>query len=147
MADLARSLFAIFLGFSTGAVVAAAVFAFITVIGIVPHLAQKTNTKRFSRIYESAIAVGGILGTLAATFHMRIPGGAFIAVMLALCTGIFYGALAMSLAEVLDVMPILSRRGRVQRGMALFVIAIALGKLVGSLLYFLLGGFHDAGNM
>jgi len=53
----------------------------------------------------------------------------------------------MSLAEVLNVIPILTRRGRLQHGMFYFVLAIALGKLVGALLYFLIPGFYDVGSM
>jgi stage V sporulation protein AB len=62
-----------------------------------------------------------------------------------LAGGIFYGVLAMSLAEVLDMLPILSRRGGVRRGLYYFVLAVALGKTVGSLLYFLIPGFYDGG--
>jgi stage V sporulation protein AB len=49
----------------------------------------------------------------------------------------------MALAETLDVLPILSLRGRVGRGMFSFVMAIALGKMAGSLMYFLMEGFYE----
>jgi len=88
---------------------------------------------------------GGIFGTLAGIFNFRIPIGAFSAVI-SLCVGIFYGVLAMSLAETLNVIPILTRRGRVQKGMFFFVLAIALGKLCGSLIYFLVPGFYQTGG-
>jgi hypothetical protein len=35
------------------------------------------------------------------------------------------------------------RRGRIQRGMFYFVLAIAIGKTVGALLYFLIPGFFE----
>ena len=129
------------LGFGSGTVIAGAVFAFITIIGVVPRLAQKTGTAKYVKYYETAIVAGGIFGTLAGIFNFYIPIGIFSAVV-SLCVGIFYGVLAMSLAETLDVIPILTRRGRVQQGMFFFIIAIALGKLCGSLAYFLIPGFQ-----
>ncbi|MCL1842400.1 MAG: stage V sporulation protein AB [Defluviitaleaceae bacterium] len=152
MAELAvlKHVISVVLGFSSGLVIAGAVFAFITVVGVVPRLAQKTGTQTHYKIYESSIAVGGILGTIIGFTQIGLPvgiAGAVILVIMSLCIGIFYGCLAMSLAEVLDVIPILTRRGRVQRGLFFFVLAIALGKLIGSLLYFLVSGFHEPGAM
>jgi len=137
----------IFVGLASGMVVASAVFAFITAIGIVPRLAQKTRTPMYCRVYESAISLGGILGSFASFSQIRLPGGEIIAVIFSLAVGIFYGVLAMSLAEVLDVIPILTRRGRFKKGLFFFVLAIALGKLIGSLMYFLVSGFYDANSM
>lgn len=137
----------ILLGFGSGMVVAGAVFAFITVVGIVPRFAQKTKTVRHIKAYESAIVAGGIFGTIAGAVNLTLPIGSFAVVILSLGAGVFFGALAMSLAEVLNVIPILTRRGRIQQGMFFFVLAIALGKMCGSLLYFLVPGFFDAASM
>ena len=147
MNDFVLNFISIVIGLSSGMFVSGAVFAFITVIGIVPRFAQKTRTQRYCRYYETAIALGGIFGTVAIFTQMKIPLGAIILGALSLCVGIFYGALAMSLAEVLDVFPIMARRGRVKRGMFFFVLAMALGKLTGALMYFLIPGFYDAGHM
>ena len=135
------------IGVGTGLVVSGAVFAFITIVGVVPRLAQKTKTERHIRIYESAIILGGIFGTATGLGQFTLPIGNGAVVVLALANGIFFGALAMSLAEVLNVIPILTRRGRLQHGMFYFVMAIALGKFIGALLYFLIPGFYDAGSM
>ena len=135
------------IGVGTGLVVSGAVFAFITIVGVVPRLAQKTKTEQHIRIYESAIILGGIFGTLTGVVQFTLPIGAVGVVVLSLANGIFFGALAMSLAEVLNVIPILTRRGRLQHGMFFFVLAIALGKFIGALIYFLIPGFYDAGSM
>lgn len=49
---------------------------------------------------------------------------------------IFVGGLIMSLAEVLDVFPILLRRGRIQSGIPWMVLSIGIGKMLGAYLYF-----------
>ena len=142
-----RHVLAMLIGLGTGIVVSGAVFAFITIVGIVPRLAQKTKTERNTKIYETAIICGGIFGTLTGVVNLRLPIGNFGVAAISIANGIFFGALAMSLAEVLNVIPILTRRGRLQHGMFYFVLAIALGKLVGALLYFLIPGFYDVGSM
>jgi len=138
---------AILIGVGTGIVVSGAVFAFITIVGVVPRLAQKTRTERQIKIYESAIVLGGIFGTITGLGHFTLPIGSLPVIAISLANGVFFGALAMSLAEVLNVIPILTRRGRLQQGMFYFVMAIALGKLIGALLYFLVPGFYDSGSM
>ena len=137
----------IMIGLGSGMVVSGAVFAFITILGVVPRFAQKTHTTEQIKTYESAIVAGGIFGTIAGAVQFSVPLGSVGAVVMGVAVGVFYGAMAMSLAEILNVIPILTRRGRIQTGMFYIVLAIALGKMVGSLLYFLVPGFFDANGM
>ena len=60
-------------------------------------------------------------------------------VLVALCCGIYVGCQAMALAEILNTFPILFRRTKLQMGLRWGVLFIALGKLVGSLWYFIFG--------
>lgn len=136
-----KMLLLILIGFGSGIVIAGAVFAFIAIIGVVPRLAQKTKTEKYIKLYEEAIIWGGIFGTTTMLFDYYIPVGSIIVAAISTCIGIFYGCLAVSLAEVLDVIPILSRRGHIQEGMMYFVFAIAFGKLIGSTLYYFVPGF------
>jgi stage V sporulation protein AB len=136
-----KVILAVLLGFGSGAVISGAVFAFISIIGVVPRLAQKTGTKKYIRLYEEAIIFGGILGCVEGFYNFPLPMPSIIVIILGFCTGIFYGCLAVSLAEVLDVIPILTRRTKLGKGMFFFILAIALGKLSGSLLYYIIPGF------
>jgi len=138
---------AIFLGFASGVLVAGAVFAFITAVGLVARLAQKTKTQAQTRLYETAIGLGGLFGTVMGAAQVHLPIGTPLVVLWGFCAGIFLGCLAMSLAETLNVIPIFTRRMRIQRGMFYIVLAVAAGKLIGSLLYFLIPGFFDPGNL
>lgn len=138
---LIKMILLIIIGFGSGVVIAGAVFAFIAIIGVVPRLAQKTNTAKYIKVYEEAIIFGGIFGTSSLLFNYYIPIGKLLVMFISLCIGIFYGCLAVSLAEVLDVIPILTRRGKIQKGMMYFICAIAIGKLIGSLLYYFIPGF------
>jgi len=132
---------AVGLGLASGMTIAAAVFAFIAAIGIVPRLAMRTHTQRKIIIYEEAITFGGIFGCLTMVFKFSLPMFSWLVAFLAMLAGVFIGVLAMSLAETLDVLPILARRLSIKKGMSWFVLAIALGKFVGSLVYFIVNGF------
>lgn len=56
--------------------------------------------------------------------------------MLGLFSGIFVGGWILALAEIVNIFPILTRRIGLTKGLSLVVIAIALGKMSGSLIYF-----------
>lgn len=137
-----RSVFLAFYGFSSGLLVSAGVFAFIAAIGIVPRLAKRTETQRFIPLYEDIITLGGLFGTTAMFIDYRLPPVPFLAGTFALLTGIFVGVLAVALAEVLNVMPVMLRRSRITRGLPWLILAFALGKAAGSLVYFLVDGFY-----
>ena len=96
----------------------------------------------FIRIYEDAIVLGGIWGTTAMFIRYRLPSVPLLLGCYALCTGIFVGVLAMALTEVLNVIPILLRRTRLTKGLPWLILAFALGKVCGSLVYFLVDGFY-----
>lgn len=133
----------IIMGFGGGVVVSGGVFAFIAIIGIVPRLAQKTQTQDCISIYEDAIMLGGIFGTIIMVSGLRVMLGHFFAALYGFFAGIFIGCLAVSLAEILDVIPIITRRLSLKVGMAYFIVALAIGKLTGSLLYFIIPGFYS----
>lgn len=142
MIHLLKQFLCIWIGFGSGLVISGAVFAFIAVIGVVPRLAQKTGTTKYIKFYEEALIVGGILGTCIDFFEFNFFIGKTAVIIYSLGVGIFVGCLAMSLAEVLNVIPILTRRARVQQGMFFFILALAFGKLAGSLLYFFVPGYY-----
>lgn len=137
-----RSALLAFYGFSSGLLVSAGVFAFIAAIGIVPRLAKRTETQSFIPLYEDIITLGGLFGTTAMFVDYRLPPAPFLAGAFALLTGVFVGVLAVALAEVLNVMPVMLRRSRITRGLPWLILAFALGKAAGSLAYFLIDGFY-----
>ncbi len=137
-----KYVFLILLGLGAGVVISGAVFAFIAIIGVVPRLAMKTKTENNIKLYEEAIIAGGIFGAFTIMYDYYIPIGAVPVIILSTCIGIFYGCLAVSLAEVLNVIPILSRRTRLYKGIKYFIAALALGKAAGSMLYYFVDGFY-----
>lgn len=141
--EIIKIILCVSIAFGSGMVISGAVFAFIAVIGIVPRLAQKTKTQDKIKFYEEAIIWGGIIGTSSMLFDFYLPIGNVLVILYSACIGIFYGCLAVSLAEILNVIPILTRRIDIQDGLKYFIIAVAIGKLIGALLYSRISGFYS----
>ncbi len=141
MFDYFKIMLVVFISFSSGLVISSAVFAFISAIGVVPDLAGKTRTTKYIIFYEEMIIFGGIFGSCYSFINYDFNIGQFflgkIFIMLfCLSVGIFIGVLASSLAEVIDVIPIFSQRTNIKNGIPILLVSMAIGKCIGSLIYF-----------
>ena len=143
-----------FLGLSAGLSIAGGVFTVFTAVGLVPRFAEHTKTGDAIMTYENQIVLGCFLGSLFSLFSglgegLRLcePGGAEILRAMAwlilgfvgLFTGVYVGTLAVSIAELLDAIPIMSHRVNLKRGVSLVIAGLAVGKLIGSLFYYMNG--------
>lgn len=145
------------LGISSGILVSAGVFTVLLAVGLVPRFAGKTHTSRKIFLYEEMVVLGTLVGDFLSVFVdygyvgewvrqamlfgaptlriWKVISGIIVAAF-GLFAGIFVGCLALAIAEMLDSIPILTRRIGYRHGLGIMVLAIALGKLAGSLLYF-----------
>ena len=124
------------IGLSAGFAVASGIFALIIALGVVARFAGKTHTARYIFLYEDAVAMGGILGNLISVYAFPIRVGLFGAGVFGAFSGVFVGAWAMALTEILDIFPIFTRRISLRRGMELIIVSMAVGRTLGGLLYF-----------
>lgn len=136
---LLKQVFLAIVGFGAGAMIAAGVFAFLTVIGLMPRLAARTRTAHRIHLYEDCIVIGGGLGNAMDLFQPNLFGGTPAAGFFGIFSGIFVGCLVMALAETLDAVPVIARRVRLSVGFQYVILSFALGKCAGALLYFLYG--------
>ena len=125
------------IGFSAGAVVAGGIFAFIIGLGIISDFADRTHTARHILLYEDAVALGGIMGNMYLIYQFSIPGRALVLGIFGLLAGVFTGAWAMALAEMLNVFPILVRRIKLVSCVPWAILGMALGRGVGTLIFFI----------
>ena len=63
-------------------------------------------------------------------------------VLIGVFAGIFVGCLSIALSEVLDGIPIFARRIRLKMGVSIAVLMVAVGKIAGSIVYFINGFFE-----
>lgn len=151
-----RDLVLIAMGLSYGFLAAAGVFTVLVAVGLIPRFAGKTHTSRNVILYENMVVAGTIVGCIFSVFHEYCQFGAYLEehypsldmvwvglgnVMLAifgLFCGMFVGCLALAIAEMLDSIPIFTRRVSLRHGIGIVILSMAAGKLVGSLCYFIL---------
>lgn len=130
---LIKNIFLGFLGLSFGLTVSAGIFAFITMLNVIPRLTHRTGTAAHLYFYENTIILGGTLGNIMFLFVRNFPVSYVGLAVFGLFSGIFIGCLAMALAESLRVIPIFVKRLKMKEGLPIVLIAIALGKLAGTI--------------
>ena len=54
----------IFIGISCGIMVGAGVISILILVGIIPRIAQISNTKKYISFYERLLIIGSIIGSL-----------------------------------------------------------------------------------
>lgn len=130
-------------GFASGIIISTGVLSFINAIGVIPRLATKCKVTTHYYAIANASLLGIVIGTVFYLWDEFICLGLpkFIVSAFGLTFGVFIGCLAMALAEILNVMPITKSRLKIRRGMYLLVLAFAIGKMVGTLFYYLYPGF------
>lgn len=129
-------IFLVIIGISCGMVVAGGMFTVLLTVGLIPRFAGKTHTGRHVKIYESATILGTIFFCLMQLFEWEIPLTKLFLGMFGLFSGIFVGSLAIAIAEMLDGIPIFSRRIQFKRGLGIAILFLAIGKILGSFYYF-----------
>lgn len=140
-------------GLSFGLLAAAGVFTVLVAVGLVPRFAGKTHTGKHVVLYEEMViagtVVGGVLSLFEKYFHfgerllqigfsdtvISVLGNAVLLVF-GIFAGMFVGCLALAIAEMLDSIPIFTRRIGFRHGLGIVIIAMALGKFMGSILFF-----------
>lgn len=133
----ARQLLLALIGFSAGITVAAGLFAFIISLGVVSDFADRTHTGKHVLLYETSIAVGGILGNLFMIYRIPLELGWVALLVFGLLAGIFAGCWAMALAEILNVFPIFIRRIKIIKCIPYIILSMAIGRGVGALIFFI----------
>ncbi len=124
------------LGLGGGFLVAAGVVALLVGLGIITRFTGLAHTAVHNRLYETAIILGAVGGNLLTVYQIPVPTGRFGLALLGLSAGIYVGGWIMALAEVVNIFPVFARRIGLVKGVSFLVLAIAFGKIAGSLLYF-----------
>lgn len=124
-------------GVCSGALVAAGMFAFVTMIGVVSRMAARTKSVRMVPLYEDLVVLGAAIGNVLFLYepNLQMPAlGATLQLVFGFFAGIYVGCLSIALAELLNVVPIFSRRIKLNRGLTAFVLTFAFGKLLGAVI-------------
>ena len=147
-------LITIFAFFGFGLLSSGGVFTVFVTVGLVPRFADKTHTAHKILLYENSIVAGAITGCIFSVypelFQKIIGQAARENIMLwenwsnlilwgfGIFAGMFVGCFAIAIAEMLNTIPIFTRRISLGKGVGIVMLCLALGKTVGALVYFYL---------
>lgn len=132
-----KILFSMFIGLASGLAVGSGFVAFLTVLGIIPRLTQLTKTMKYIHIYEWAVVLGAVIAAWISLQDYSFSFSGYWLIPIGLGFGVFVGMLAAALTEVLNVLPILTKRIGIDDKILILIIAIVLGKIFGSLFHWL----------
>lgn len=128
-----REISVVLIGVASGLAVGGGLVAFITVLDLIPRLAQITRTIKHIVWFEHAVVAGALFWTVADFEDLHLPLFAAGAGGIGLLQGIFVGMLAAALTEVLNVLPIMARRLRIDGFITWLIMSMVFGKIAGSL--------------
>lgn len=153
-----RQLLLAVIGVSAGLIVSAGVFTVLISVGLIPRFAGKMHVANKVFVLEESVIWGTLIGSFLSVYsewgklgyYVRLHEifgasategvwnliGTLIQIVFGLFAGIFVGCLALAIAEMLNTIPIFARRIGFRHGLGIAILAVALGKLVGSLIYF-----------
>lgn len=131
------ALLVMFIGLAGGLAVGSGFVAFLAVLGIIPRLMQLTKTMKFIRAYEWSVISGALSSSWFGLREISIGLPGIVLIPIGLACGIFIGMLAAALTEVLNVFPIMAKRIGIEEKMVILIMAIVLGKVLGSLFHWL----------
>ena len=125
--------------------------------GLIPRFAGKMHVARKIFVLEEIVVLGTLTGNFFSVFSDWSMVGSFVRshqlfgtatdgiwnllatlllILIGIFSGIFVGCLALAIAEMLDSIPIFARRIGFRHGLGIAILAVALGKFLGSLIYF-----------
>lgn len=143
-----------FCGICFGIITSAGVFTVLSAVGLVPRFIGKTHSAKEILLYENMIILGTTIGGLFSVLGDEVRLGDFFMGRLGVAAGVWetmaniilgagglfsgmlVGCLALAIAEMLDSMPIFTRRVSFRHGLGILILSIAIGKVCGSLFYF-----------
>ncbi len=133
MTGLLSGCLLVFVGLAGGLAVGSGMVAFLVVLDIIPRLAQISRSYRSIRLYEGAVVLGAVFFTVTDFFQWNFRLFPLSASLVGLIAGCFVGMLAAALTEVINVLPILAKRIRMEEYMIWLLMAMIFGKVLGSL--------------
>lgn len=120
-------------GLAGGFAVGSAFVALLIVLDLIPRLVQITRAYRRSAVFESGILLGALYWSCSDLFDWSFRLPPKLLILPAIFQGLFVGMFAAALTEVLNVIPIVSKRFKLKPYLLPLLMAMVLGKVTGSL--------------
>ena len=122
------NLLIIIIGLSGGVVVGGAYAAFVTMLQIIPRLVHISHTHNHKTLYQNAYIIRVITFTIFYFSDYNVHLSDNTVAIIGLIMGTFIGILSSALAEVINVIPVMSKKLKMKKE----------SKYLGALYYWLI---------
>lgn len=133
MIDFALITFLICAGAAGGITIASLFVA----LDIIPRLNLSFKNNRYIYRWQNSVIIGCILSTILFSFDVRLYLIDFFSSLVGLVYGIFIGMLAGALTEVLNIIPIITKKVKLKNNERTVINSLIIGKTIGALFYFI----------
>ena len=131
----------ILVGLAGGLAIGASVTAFFIVLGVTARIIKWSKREEYLIFYQISLILGALLSCLVYFFDFTVKYFNFLTIPIGLLIGIFVGTIISALTETLDIISVAANKLSISKWIYLIVVIILLGKVIGSLVHFLIPGF------
>lgn len=130
-------IFLIISGLAAGITIGTGIAALLALLDIIPRLAQLTRSYKYIWLYESAFIFGATFFSIMDLLNVKLYLNSVILIILGSFMGVYIGLITAALAELINVIPVMVRRSNLTQYAFFILLAIIIGKVTGSLIYWL----------
>jgi stage V sporulation protein AB len=136
--EFIMALVEVIIGLAGGLAVGGGFVAFLVVLDIIPRLVQLSKSYDSIHLYEGAVVIGVMVWSTMDFFNLELKLSPIVVGYVGLMAGCFIGMLAAALTEVINVLPIMAKRLGMDGYLMWLLVAMILGKVLGSLFEWLM---------
>lgn len=129
---LLNDILSMLMGIVAGLVTGTGLFAFLAALGVFSKMQRAAGSKHMVNAYVCVTLAGIILGLLSDMFMVEASLPAWLTMFFGFFGGAFVGIIIISLAEVLNILPLLYKAMPNKQLFTAAVVVFGIGKMVGA---------------
>src|SRR5699024_5130462 len=110
---------------------------FIALLRIFSRLVEITDTREYFKLYEWTFIISSIIFSFLYFVDFSLYLNKYTSIFFGVFNGIFVGLFTSALAEVLNVIPVLSKKFNLSNYVFYLIVSLIFGKVLGSMYYWL----------
>ncbi len=106
-------------------------------LDIIPRLNLSLKNRAYTYRWQNSVLLGCITSTIIYSLDIRFYLADIFSVLAGILYGIFIGMLAGALTEVLNIIPIITKKFKLKNNERTVINSLIIGKTIGALFFFL----------
>jgi stage V sporulation protein AB len=106
-------------------------------LDIIPRLNLSLRNNSYEYRWQNSVLLGCIISTIVYSFDIRLYFADIFSAIVGMLYGVFIGMLAGALTEVLNIIPIITKKFKLKNNERTVINSLIIGKTIGALFFFL----------